>query len=178
MATKEDNTKPSDPGVSDEDATAIAPAGEDSTTVEFDGPVAAPIGTEKYVHAAFMVAGVLVVYLVTQILASIWHTLAEWPAAVRAIPALLSYAEDERTSYTVIVGAIVGVVAVLVALRNAAVRKWADEVASELYKVHWPDREVVTNGTIVVIVAGIFATLYIGLLDRLWNFVTNLVYGI
>jgi len=28
-----------------------------------------------------------------------------------------------------------------------------------------------------VIAAGIFATVYIGLLDRLWGFVTMLVYG-
>ena len=50
-------------------------------------------------------------------------------------------------------------------------------VAIELSKVTWPKRETVTNGTIVVIAAGVFATVYVGLLDRLWGFVTMLVYG-
>jgi preprotein translocase subunit SecE len=71
----------------------------------------------------------------------------------------------------------VGLVTVVVAVRRADFRRWADEVATELYKVHWPEREIVTNGTIVVLVAGLFATVYVGLLDRVWGFLTNLVYG-
>jgi preprotein translocase subunit SecE len=77
-----------------------------------------------------------------------------------------------------VAGAIAGIVTIAITLRNGNVRKWADEVAAELYKVHWPDRETVTNGTLVVLAGGVFATVYVGLLDRLWNFVTNLVYGI
>jgi preprotein translocase subunit SecE len=74
-------------------------------------------------------------------------------------------------------GAIVALIVVIVLVRKREVRRWADEVATELYKVHWPEREIVTNGTIVVLVAGAFATIYIGLLDRVWAFITNLVYG-
>ncbi len=157
-------------------AASAVDAGE-SGEVEFDG-AAGQLGTERYVHAAFFAAGVLVAYLSGKVLAAIWNGLAEWPTAVRALPQLLNYAEDERPSFTMVIGAVVGVLTVVYFARQREVRQWADEVAAELYKVHWPDRETVTNGTVVVIVAGVFATLYVGLLDRLWSFITNLVYGI
>jgi preprotein translocase subunit SecE len=57
------------------------------------------------------------------------------------------------------------------------VRRFADEVASELIKVTWPNREAVVNGTIVVMVASAMATVYVALLDRFWSFLTTLVYG-
>jgi preprotein translocase subunit SecE len=50
-------------------------------------------------------------------------------------------------------------------------------VAGELSKVTWPNRETVTNGTIVVVIASMIATAYVALLDKFWGFVTNLVYG-
>jgi len=71
----------------------------------------------------------------------------------------------------------VGILVTIWCLRRERLRRWAEDVALELSKVTWPKRETVTNGTIVVIAAGVFATVYIGLLDRLWGFVTMLVYG-
>jgi preprotein translocase subunit SecE len=182
MASEEENneTKESEPQDAGADAVVSGPSeiSGPSEEVAFDGGAPAQLGTEKYVHAAFFAAGVLIAFLSGKILASIWNMLAEWPAAVRAVPAILRYAEDERPSYTMLVGGVIGIITVILAFRKPSIRRWADEVASELYKVHWPEREIVTNGTVVVLVAGVFATLYIGLLDRLWNFVTNLVYGI
>ena len=57
------------------------------------------------------------------------------------------------------------------------ISEWSDEVAAELTKVKWPNKKDVTNSTIVVIAASTVACLYLFLLDRLWAFVTNLVYG-
>lgn len=171
------------PDSSESDSTELARSGENAgldaeqDEVTFDGGVPAQLGTAKYVQAAFFGAGVLGAFLTGKILAAVWNALADWPAAVRAVPSLLSYAEDERSSFTMPIGALVGIVGVVYAVRKSHVRQWADEVATELYKVHWPDREVVTNGTIVVLVASVFATIYIGLLDRLWSFVTALIYG-
>jgi preprotein translocase subunit SecE len=145
--------------------------------VSFDGSAPAQLGITRYVHAAFFAAGVLVAYISGKVLGTIWNGLAEWPAAVRSVPQLVAYAEDERPTFTMLIGAFIGIIAIVVAVRKANVRRWADEVATELYKVHWPEREIVTNGTIVVLVAGLFATVYIGLLDRVWAFLTNLVYG-
>jgi preprotein translocase subunit SecE len=58
-----------------------------------------------------------------------------------------------------------------------SIRGFADEVAAELTKVTWPNREAVLNGTVVVIVASAIATVYVAILDRFWSFLTTLVYG-
>jgi preprotein translocase subunit SecE len=61
--------------------------------------------------------------------------------------------------------------------RKPAIRGWADEVAAELGKVTWPNRETVVNGTLVVVIASAIATVYVAVLDRFWGFLTTLVYG-
>ena len=106
-------------------------------------------------HAAFFVAGILVAFLSGKILALVWNALAGWPEAVHRVPALLRYAEDERDSFTMVAGAVIGVIAVIQTYRKEQIRTWADEVAAELAKVTWPTRETVTNGTIVVVIASI-----------------------
>jgi preprotein translocase subunit SecE len=142
-----------------------------------EGGVVEHLGVDKYVFAAFFGGGIGLAFLVGKTLASWWSHLVEYPWVVRTTPFLLRYAEDERPTYTMSIGAVVGVLGVIFCLRNERIRHWADDVAIELSKVTWPKRETVTNGTIVVICAGIFATVYVGLLDRLWGFVTMLVYG-
>ncbi len=145
---------------------------------ERDGTTPANVGAAlKYVHAAFFSAGILIAYLSSKLLALIWNELAEWPAATRAVPQLLRYAEDDRANIMLVAGAVIGIVAVIQTYRKEMIRHWADEVAGELAKVTWPTRDIVTNGTIVVVVASFIATAYIGVLDRLWGFLTNLVYG-
>ena len=52
--------------------------------------------------------------------------------------------------------------------RRPSVKKWATDVATEP-RVTWPDKETVTNGTIVVLVAGTVATLYVAVPDRFWG---------
>jgi preprotein translocase subunit SecE len=188
MATKEDtkdnasseaeqvSSLPVDNALSG-DAAAMAVAGvtEEAPVVFETTP--ATLGIERYVHAAFFAAGIFGAYLIGKVLAGTWNTLAASPAAVRAVPGLLAYAEDQRPEFTMVIGAVVSVLVTFSAYRKPSVKQWSDDVAAELYKVHWPDRELVTNGTVVVIAASVFATVYIGLLDRIWAFITNLVYG-
>lgn len=145
--------------------------------VDPEGGAVESLGVDKYVYAAFFALGILLAFLTGKLLATAWSMLIEWPWVVRKVPVLLRYAEDERPTYTMAVGAVVGILAVVYCLRKDGIRHWADDVALELSKVTWPKKETVTNGTIVVIAAGLFATVYIGLLDRLWGFVTMLVYG-
>jgi preprotein translocase subunit SecE len=154
-----------------------AAVGDDVEVLDDDGQVVGELGTDKYVFAAFFAAGVCVAFLTGRILEAVWNTLAEWPAVVRAVPQLLRYAEDERPTFTMAAGVAFAITLVVVNTRKEGVRRWADDVAVELSKVHWPKKDAVTNGTVVVIAAGLFATIYIGLLDRLWGFVTMLVYG-
>ena len=162
---------------SEELAVPESRAAAEALDVDFDGGAPANLGSLKYVHAAFFGAGVLLSYVAGKTLAALWNTLAETPAVYERVPFLLTYAEEERTNFTMPIGLVIGALAVFFTYRKDGIERWAMEVASELAKVHWPDRDTVTNGTIVVIVVSTIATVYIGLLDRLWGFVTVLVYG-
>jgi preprotein translocase subunit SecE len=161
------------------DTQALATASEDAAATD-DGEEdegAGTLGSERYVHAAFFVAGILAAYIASKTLALAWSSLANWPAAVRAVPALVSLSEEQRDSYALVAGAGVGALTVIQAYRKETVRTWANEVAAELSKVTWPNREAVLNGTLVVVVASAIATVYVTILDRIWSFLTTLVYG-
>jgi len=71
----------------------------------------------------------------------------------------------------------VALIVMLRTYRKPSTRQWTDDVTSEIVKVRWPTRKEVTNSTIVVITASLAATGYLFVLDRLWSFITNLVYG-
>jgi preprotein translocase subunit SecE len=182
MATDDDDNKPSDERETEEVEASDTGASEDVEAAAGTGAAeqdAAPthLGAVRYVHAAFFFAGILVAFLSGKVLALLWNTLAGWPEAVHRVPALLRYAEDERDSLTMVVGAVVGIIAVIQTYRKERIRTWANEVAAELAKVTWPNREAVTNGTIVVVIASMIATVYVTILDRFWGYLTNLVYG-
>ena len=144
---------------------------------EADGQIAHSFGSERYVHAAFFLAGILAAYLASKTLVLAWNTLSGWPAAVRAVPQLVSYTEEQRDSMALVAGAAIGTLTVVQAYRKENVRTWANDVAAELSKVTWPTREAVLNGTLVVVVASTIATVYVTILDRIWSFLTTLVYG-
>lgn len=188
MATKDDDRDEREDGASEVDAESPSSESEagETETERAEQAKAAPaepertateLGALKYVHAAFFLAGVLVAYVGGKLIGLIWNRLVEWPAAVRAVPQLVKYAEDERDSITLVAGALLGALLVIQAYRKEGIRRWADEVATELSKVAWPDRETVLNGTIVVVVASAIATVYVAILDRFWGFLTQLVYG-
>jgi preprotein translocase subunit SecE len=75
------------------------------------------------------------------------------------------------------ISAIVGVIAAIYYWRRTRARQLAEEVASEMSKVTWPDRTEITNSTFVVVVTTIVSTIFFAFMDRFWSFVTNLVYG-
>ena len=142
-----------------------------------EGDAAVSFGSERYVHAAFFAAGILAAFVASKTFVLIWNSLSGWPAAVRAIPQLVGYTEEQRDSIGLVVGAIIGAGTGSQAYRKESVRIWASEVAAELSKVTWPTREAVLNGTLVVVVASALATVYVTILDRIWSFLTTLVYG-
>ncbi len=150
---------------------------ETSAENEHDAPVAGGLGAARYVHATFFLIAILGAYVVSKVLVLAWGAIAEWPAAVRAVPQLVAYAEDDREGITLAAGAVAGTIAVVQAYRKERVRGWADNVAGELSRVTWPNRETVLNGTVVVVLASAIATVYVTILDRFWSFLTTLVYG-
>ncbi len=173
-----------DEAISGEDAErdSSADAGElassDDESVEQEEEIeATSLGSARYVHAAFFGAGILAAYICGKLLLAAWNLLADWPEAVRAVPQLIQYGEEERGTIALLGGAVLGVLLVLFYYRKQSVRDWAGEVALELSRVTWPNKEAVTNGTMVVLVASLVATVYVALLDRFWSYLTNLVYG-
>lgn len=144
-----------------------------------DADTASPhqLGVQRYVLAGFFGAGIAVAFFVSKMLVTVWDRLADnaWVAAHASF--LNRIGEDDRGTWTMLVGAIVGLWAAVYAYRRDDLRTWTNEVASELAKVTWPDKKEVTNSTVVVILASAFATVFLALLDRFWGFVTNLVYG-
>ena len=150
---------------------------EQSATGAMAGSQPAQLGAGRYVHAAFFAFAALSGYLSARLFTSLWNWLAEWPLAVQHVPQLLRLSEDERDGFGSVVGVLIGLLTLVYFYRKPAIRSWAEEVASEMAKVTWPDRETVTNGTVIVIVASLIATVYVTLLDRLWGFATRLISG-
>jgi preprotein translocase subunit SecE len=115
--------------------------------------------------------------VVSKVLAGTWNRLADSTWIASHAPFLSRIAEDDRPTYTMLVGAAIGISGAFYAYRRPDIRTWTSEVAAELAKVTWPSKKEVTNSTMVVIATGAFATVFLALLDRFWGFVTNLVYG-
>ena len=154
-----------------------APEETSGESVEADEHATTGLGAARYVHAVFFLVAILGAYVTSKLLVLAWGAIAEWPAAVRAVPQLVAYAEDQREGITLVVGAVAAIIVVIQSYRKENIRRWADDVAEELARVTWPPRETVLNGTIVVVVASVIATVYVTILDRFWSFLTTLVYG-
>jgi preprotein translocase SecE subunit len=72
---------------------------------------------------------------------------------------------------------IISFVTTLILWRNEQVFGLATEVTAELRKVTWPSRKETVSSTIVVIVTTIIASLFLGIFDGVWSWVTRMIYG-
>jgi preprotein translocase subunit SecE len=164
-----------------DDAPAEGAEGEEDAAGEDGGEgeeAAAQLGSDRYVLAGFFAAGMAAAYVLGRALQSAWVSASnkDW-FSQSALGRLAAVPDDDKAMYSVVLGGIIALVLVYRTYKRPDVRAWADEVAAELAKVVWPSRKDVTNSTFIVIVASTVATVYLALLDRLWAFVTNIVYG-
>ena len=74
----------------------------------------------------------------------------------------------------VVAFAIAGGVA-YAAVRNERVFELASEVTAELKKVTWPTRKETMSATIVVIITVIVASLFLGVFDAVWSYLTRYI---
>jgi len=139
--------------------------------------LARQLGTDRYVMAGFFGLAILATYVLGKALHGVWSELANRDWFNRAVPAIAAVADEDKGTYATVLAGVVSLIVTLRTYRRPDVREWTDEVASELIKVKWPTKKDVTNSTVVVIAASAVATLYLALLDRLWSFVTSIVYG-
>ncbi len=142
-----------------------------------DGQAAAQLGSDRYVLAGFFASGMTGAYVFGRAIETLWINAANKDWFSQSVPRLAAVSDNDKAMYSLIFAGIVALVVVYRTYQKPDVRRWADEVAAELQKVVWPSRKDVTNSTIIVILASTVATLYLTLLDRLWAFVTNIVYG-
>lgn len=166
-------------GEEESDALASAAGGE---PVEGEGDdseeaAAAQLGTDRYVLAAVFAAGMLLAFVLGRFVHGVWLSLSNKDWFSRALPALAGVGDDDKTTWATVIGAVAALVVVVRTYRRPEIRSWSHDVATELAKVKWPTKKEVSNSTVVVIAATAVATIYLMLLDRLWAFVTNLVYG-
>ncbi|MEO8874565.1 MAG: preprotein translocase subunit SecE, partial [Polyangiaceae bacterium] len=129
------------------------------------GPV--QLGYKRFVYAAYFAGAIAIAFFVAKAGEAGWTRLSLWKPAFG----------EPNDMAVILASALVGLLAAIYFWRDARTRELADEVAQELAKVTWPTKEQVTNGTAVVVVTTLFATVFFALMDRFWGFVTNLVYG-
>jgi preprotein translocase subunit SecE len=144
---------------------------------EEEEQAAAQLGVDRYVMSGFFAAGMLGAYILGRAFHGIWSLASNRDWFAHNVPWLAGVPDEDKSTYSLVVAGVIALVMVIRTYRKPEVRTWSDEVAAELTKVKWPSRKEVTNSTIVVIATSAIATIYLALLDRLWAFVTNLVYG-
>ena len=138
---------------------------------------AAQLGADRYVLAGFFAAGLAGAFVLGRALQGAWTSAANKDWFSQNVPRLAAVSDDDKGMYSILLAGLIAVIVVYRTYQRLDVRTWADEVAAELQKVVWPSRKDVTSSTVIVIVASTVATVYLTLLDRLWAFVTNIVYG-
>lgn len=160
----------------DDSADLAARTGDDGAEDEEEA-LPAQLGARKYVLTSFFTLGLLISYVFGRALETIWQLLVNSDAAVDAVPWLATVNDDTKLSYSMAAGGLLGLGLVFNLYRRSSVQTWADEVSQELLKVKWPSRRDVVGSTVVVLATSAIAVVYLFLLDRLWGFVTNLIYG-
>ena len=168
----------SDDGESDKAVDELAAEAEAETEGEdADEIAAAQLGSERYVLAGFFVAGMIGAFVSGRAIQAIWTGVSNKDWFSTRVPVLAAVADEDKSTISLLLGAVVALIVVIRTYRKPEVRTWTDEVASELAKVKWPTRKEVWNSTVIVISATAVSTVYLALLDRLWAFITNIVYG-
>lgn len=135
------------------------------------------LGIQKYVLAAYFASGMLGAYIFGRFLHSVWVYVAIRDWFSQALPDLAAIPDDTKLTYATVFSGVVALFTVIRCYKSDRIRGWVNDVAGELAKVKWPTKKETTNSTITVLATTAVAMTYLALLDRLWGFVTNLVYG-
>jgi preprotein translocase subunit SecE len=114
----------------------------------------------KWVHFLFAAGGIVLLVLLIKTGDWIW-----------------SYFGKPKTLILYSASFVVTLAAVYIAWRSEELFTLASEVVTELGKVTWPTRKETMAATLVVIVTVIIASIFLGMFDGIWSFLTRLLYG-
>ncbi len=117
----------------------------------------------KPVHLIYLCGAVILFYVLQWTIDWVWGYF--WP---QSLPSEFTLT---------MISAVTAVVAGIVMYRSDKYYNLANEVASELKKVTWPNAQEVRSATIVVIVMAIISAAVLGMFDMVWSNLTELVYG-
>jgi preprotein translocase subunit SecE len=121
----------------------------------------------------FVIVGIIALAAVAGLALS--H-LASWifiQAAVDDFPLL-----SRELSVTTLIGFGVAALGAGFCFVHKPTKLVTQEIADELSKVSWPTREETSNATVIVLATVVACSLYLGLFDAVWLWLTNLVLGI
>jgi len=129
------------------------------------GPGVRTFGIERYVVFGYMVAALIIFWLLGKIIPIAWGKISE-----------LGNFEEPNDTITTIVAAVAGIAVAYYLYKRESTRKLAQEVASELSKVTWPTRKETSSATVVVLVTSLIAAVYLFFWDTIWSAFTDFVY--
>jgi len=133
---------------------------------------ATTLGPERWVQFAFVMAAGIVFFIGDRLLAVLYDVAASLGGRydLFTLPA-------PNTTLITIAAAVIGAATGYGLYRHPKVKPLADEVASELSKVTWPDRPETWRNTVIVIVMSMIASAYLGIFDAIWSTFTDLIYS-
>jgi preprotein translocase SecE subunit len=145
-----------------------------------DDEAAVQLGHRRYVIAGFFGLWIICAYILGKALEMAWSIFASKEWFIRSLPQLAAVPYEgelvSRASLSLVLGAVIAGAVVYRYFVKPDIRQWADEVAEELSHVKWPNRKEVGNHTVVCIAATAVLTFYLTVLDRLWSFISDIVY--
>ena len=113
------------------------------------------LGVQKYLYTGYFVAACVVAFLTSHLVEAVW-------------PGHENIASP--------IGAVVGLVAMVIAWKNIRLRTLAMETIEELAAVTWPTKDETSTATVVVLATTAVASVVIFAMDRFWNWITNVIY--
>ena len=85
---------------------------------------------------------------------------------------------SRELSLTTLIAYALAAAAAVFALKHPPTYQLANEVVDELAKVTWPSREETGNATVVVIMTVVICSVYLGVFDFLWLWLTDWILGV
>ena len=113
------------------------------------------LGVQKYLYTGYFVAACVVAFLTSHLVEAVW-------------PGHENIASP--------IGAVVGLVAMVIAWKNIRLRTLAMETIEELAAVTWPTKDETSTATVVVLATTAVASVVIFAMDRFWNWITDVIY--
>ena len=126
------------------------------------------LGTQRYVTAFILVAGVVVWQTLLRLFHNIAFTL-NWPDP--PTPLL-----GPRLPISSVLALLLAIGGGYYVLRNRAAMQFLNDVVTELWKVAWPDRKETQDSTITVIVTTLIISMILGVFDLVWLNLTGFIY--